>query len=110
MMRRISSSSEAIPALFGCHAAAADFRQFFYLPFEHSEAQADQARSVALCELEKAETGDGGPAVLIGTPWVEDNKLHNAYALLAGGRVEAIRVFQTLLVTADNREITIPTG
>ncbi len=37
------------------------------------------------------ETGDGGPAVLIGTPWVEDGKLYNAYALLAGGRIETIR-------------------
>src|SRR5580698_3247619 len=37
------------------------------------------------------ETADGGPAVLIGTPWVEDAKLYNAYALLAGGRIEAIR-------------------
>jgi NAD+ synthase len=37
------------------------------------------------------ETADGGPAVLIGTPWVEDKKLYNAYALLAGGGIEAIR-------------------
>jgi NAD+ synthase len=37
------------------------------------------------------ETGDGGPAVLIGTPWVEDGKLYNAYAMLSRGRVEAIR-------------------
>ena len=37
------------------------------------------------------ETGDGGPAVLIGTPWVEDGKLYNAYALLAGGRIETVR-------------------
>jgi NAD+ synthase len=37
------------------------------------------------------ETADGGPAVLIGTPWVEDGKLYNAYALLDGGRIEAIR-------------------
>ncbi|HEX4407251.1 MAG TPA: NAD+ synthase [Xanthobacteraceae bacterium] len=37
------------------------------------------------------ETADGGPAVLIGAPWVEDGKLYNAYTLLAGGRVEAIR-------------------
>jgi NAD+ synthase len=37
------------------------------------------------------ETGDGGPAVLIGTPWVEEGKLYNAYALLAGGEIEAIR-------------------
>jgi NAD+ synthase len=37
------------------------------------------------------ETGDGGPAVLIGTPWLDDGKLYNAYALLADGRIEAIR-------------------
>jgi NAD+ synthase len=37
------------------------------------------------------DTGDGGPAVLVGSPWVEDGKLYNAYALLAGGRIEAIR-------------------
>ena len=37
------------------------------------------------------DTADGGPAVLIGTPWVEDGKLYNAYALLDGGRIEAIR-------------------
>jgi NAD+ synthase len=37
------------------------------------------------------DTVDGGPAVLIGTPWVEDGKLYNAYALLTGGRVAAIR-------------------
>src|SRR5277367_3072192 len=37
------------------------------------------------------DTADGGPAVLIGAPWVEDGKLYNAYALLAGGRVEALR-------------------
>ena len=37
------------------------------------------------------ETADDGPAVLIGTPWVEDGKLYNAYALLAGGRIAALR-------------------
>src|SRR5271169_6873687 len=37
------------------------------------------------------ETVDGGPAVLIGAPWVEDGKLYNAYALLAGGRIETVR-------------------
>ncbi|MBV9560653.1 MAG: NAD+ synthase [Bradyrhizobium sp.] len=37
------------------------------------------------------ETADGGPAVLVGTPWVEDGKLYNACALLDGGRVAAIR-------------------
>jgi NAD+ synthase len=37
------------------------------------------------------DTADGGPAMLIGTPWVEDDKLYNAYALLAGGHIETIR-------------------
>src|SRR5262249_3227692 len=36
-------------------------------------------------------TAGGGPAVLIGTPWVEDDKLYNACALLDGGRIAAIR-------------------
>jgi len=37
------------------------------------------------------ETGDGGPAVLIGTPWAEDGKLYNAMVLLEAGRVAATR-------------------
>jgi NAD+ synthase len=37
------------------------------------------------------ETADGGPAVLIGSPWVDDGKLYNACALLDGGRIAAIR-------------------
>ncbi len=37
------------------------------------------------------ETADGGPAMLIGTPWVEDGKLYNASALLDEGRISAIR-------------------
>ena len=37
------------------------------------------------------DTADGGPAMLIGTPWVEDGKLYNACALLDEGKVAAIR-------------------
>ncbi|WP_338699529.1 MULTISPECIES: NAD+ synthase [unclassified Bradyrhizobium] len=37
------------------------------------------------------ETKDGGPAMLIGTPWVEDGKLYNACALLDEGRIAALR-------------------
>ncbi len=36
-------------------------------------------------------TADGGPAALVGLPWVEDGKLFNAMALLDGGRIEAVR-------------------
>ena len=35
------------------------------------------------------DTADGGPAVLIGTPWHEGGKLYNAMALLDGGRIAA---------------------
>jgi NAD+ synthase len=37
------------------------------------------------------ETADGGPAMLIGTPWVEDGKLYNACVLLDEGRIAALR-------------------
>src|ERR1700747_607847 len=37
------------------------------------------------------ETADGGPALLVGTPWVEDGKLYNACVLLDEGRIAAIR-------------------
>jgi NAD+ synthase len=50
-----------------------------------------QSACRAAVETLARETGDGGPAVLVGTPWVEDGKLYNAYVLLAGGRIEAIR-------------------
>ncbi|MES1150742.1 MAG: NAD+ synthase, partial [Dongia sp.] len=45
----------------------------------------------AATEALAAETADGGPAVLLGTPWVEDGKLYNAVCLLDGGKVVATR-------------------
>lgn len=45
----------------------------------------------AACEALARETADGGPAVLIGLPWAESGKLYNAYAVLDGGRIDAIR-------------------
>lgn len=44
----------------------------------------------AIEELAK-ETDDGGPALLVGTPWVLEGKLCNAIALLHEGKVEAVR-------------------
>ncbi len=35
-----------------------ELRQFFYLPFEHSEDIVDQDRSIMLCEAHDAATGD----------------------------------------------------
>jgi NAD+ synthase len=40
---------------------------------------------------ELARETAGGPALLIGTPWVEDGKLYNAVALLDGGQVAGLR-------------------
>jgi len=44
-------------------------------------------------EIEKLarETAAGGPALLVGTPWVDNGKLYNAVALLEGGRIAALR-------------------
>jgi uncharacterized protein (DUF924 family) len=39
-------------------ASAPALRPFFYLPFEHSEDLADQARSVALCQALENDTGE----------------------------------------------------
>src|SRR5271167_4174234 len=50
-----------------------------------------QAACRAAVEALARDTADGGPALLIGTPWVEDGKLHNAYCLLAGGLIAALR-------------------
>jgi NAD+ synthase len=38
-----------------------------------------------------ADTKDGGPAMLIGAPWLSQGKLYNAALLLDGGRVAATR-------------------
>ena len=45
-----------------------------------------------------AETADGGPALLIGTPWRDGGKLHNAALLLDGGGIATSR-YKHLLPT-----------
>ena len=49
---------------------------------------------VAACKAaveELAKDTATGPAVLIGLPWRDGAKLHNAFALLANGRIETLR-------------------
>ena len=41
-------------------------------------------------DLAKA-TADGGPAMIVGTPWPGERRPYNSVALLAGGRIEALR-------------------
>src|SRR6202790_2230204 len=50
-----------------------------------------QSACRAAIEALARETADGGPAMLIGSPWVDEGKLYNACALLDEGRVAAIR-------------------
>src|SRR3984957_20234401 len=49
----------------------------------------EEAR-VAIEELAR-DTADGGPAMLIGAPWMEDGKLYNATLLLERGRIAGKR-------------------
>src|SRR5215467_11075917 len=50
-----------------------------------------QAACRTAIETLARETADGGPAMLIGTPWVDGGHLYNACALLDGGRIVSIR-------------------
>jgi NAD+ synthase len=50
-----------------------------------------QAACRAAMESLARETADGGPAMILGTPWVDSGKLHNAVALLDGGVIAALR-------------------
>src|SRR5476651_909195 len=69
-------------------AAGADvilFSELFivgYSPEDLVLKGALQADARAAVEALALDTADGGPAILMGTPWVEDGKLYNAVALL----------------------------
>ncbi|HXW42799.1 MAG TPA: NAD+ synthase [Xanthobacteraceae bacterium] len=78
----------------GAGADIVGFSELFiagYPPEDLVLKPAFQAACRAAVETLARDTADGGPGVLIGTPWVEDHKLYNAYALLSGGRIDAIR-------------------
>jgi NAD+ synthase len=71
----------AFPELFVCG----------YPPEDLVLKPALQAACRAKVEELARETADGGPALLIGTPWVENEKLYNAYCVLDGGAITALR-------------------
>ena len=50
-----------------------------------------QAACRAAIETLARETADKGPALLVGTPWLDGGKLYNAVALLDGGAIAALR-------------------
>src|SRR6202790_1242913 len=62
-----------------------------YPPEDLVKKPAFQSACRAAIEELARETADGAPAMLIGSPWVEDGKLYNACALLDEGRIAAIR-------------------
>ncbi len=49
------------------------------------------AACTARIEALAAETADGGPGLVVGGPWVDGGRLHNALFLLDGGRIVARR-------------------
>src|SRR4029453_5152736 len=60
-----------------------------YPPEDLGPKAAFQGGCRAKVEELARETADGGPALLIGTPWLEDRKLYNAYCLLDRGTTPA---------------------
>src|SRR6516225_8894405 len=75
------------------------FPQLFlsgYPPEDLVLKPAFQAACRAKIEELARETADGGPAMLIGTPWVEGGadpkKLYNAYCLLDRGAITGVRL------------------
>jgi len=58
--RALATAGDAIARRFDA-ALGAHERRFLYMPFEHSEALADQERSVALFEALARDTGHGDP-------------------------------------------------
>ncbi len=59
------------------------------------------------CEALARETADGGPAVLLGLPWVEEGRIYNALALLDGGVIQAVRFKVRLGAEGDDDEARV---
>ena len=76
-------------------AAGADvilFSELFivgYSPEDLVLKPALQADARAAVEELARDTADGGPAILIGAPWMDEGRLYNAMLLLEGGRIAA---------------------
>src|SRR3569833_1639862 len=62
-----------------------------YPPEDLVQKPAFQAACRVAIEALARETADGGPAMLVGTPWVEEGRRYNACALLDGGRIAGLR-------------------
>ena len=62
-----------------------------YMPEDLVLKPSFQKAALAAVEILAQETADGGPALLVGLPYVENGKLYNSIALLDNGKIEAVR-------------------
>ena len=91
-----SNLERARSARQSAQAAGADlvlFSELFitgYPPEDLVLKRAFHSAAMSAVEQFARDTSDGGPAVLIGTPWLKDGMLHNAVALLDAGNVQAV--------------------
>src|ERR1044071_1281193 len=72
------------------HADVILFSELFivgYSPEDLVLKPALQEDARAAVEELARDTEDGGPAMLMGAPWMEEGKLYNAMLLLEGGRI-----------------------
>ena len=62
-----------------------------YPPEDLVLKRAFQDRIEAAMDRLAESSADGGPAILVGAPWRDDGRLHNAAVLLEDGRIAAVR-------------------
>ena len=62
-----------------------------YPPEDLVLKQAFQEQARRAVEELAGDTADGGPALIVGAPWVDRGKLYNAMLLLQGGRIATAR-------------------
>src|SRR3981081_4258420 len=69
-----------------------------------------QAACRAAVETLGRETADGGPAILIGTPWLEAGNLYNSVGLAEAGRITALRFKVDLpnYGVSDEKRVFVP--
>jgi NAD+ synthase len=97
---RAGADLVALPELFLCG----------YPPEDLVLKPALQAACRVEIETLARETGDGGPALMIGTPWLADGKLHNGYCLLDRGVIAGVRLKVNLpnYGVFDERRVFVP--